>query len=85
MTAAAWCRQTLKNPRNTWSLPRTMSSGSPASSSVTYWPGSRTWSSRHAYCHVFANVVCSSSSRMRGSTYQEAGGVQASSSGSPGS
>ena len=45
-TAAAWWRQTLKKPRSTPSLPRTTSNGSPASSSVTNCPGSRTWSTR---------------------------------------
>ena len=36
---------------------------------------------RQAYCQVLANVVRCSSSRMRGSMYQAAGGVQAPSSG----
>ena len=81
-TAAAWCRQTLKKPRRTASLPRTTTTGSPdASSQARYWPGARTWSARPATCHERANTVRRSRSMTSGDQYQAAGIVDARSSG----
>jgi hypothetical protein len=40
ITSAAWWRHTLKNARKRRSLPRTTTTGSPATSHVTNRPGS---------------------------------------------
>src|SRR5207247_10063812 len=54
-------------------------------SQVKYWPALWTCSARPTTCHERAKTVCRSNSKILGSTYHEAGAVEASASGTLGS